>query len=280
MPPVQSATSSSSAPPLPIRRRFTTSPTNCLTCHVSAEPQHEQYFYRSTGCSNCHVLYNDEGLYEGGDPTISRTESGHGETHTFTTAIPYTQCNHCHNRGNYDLRTMTFLPRDDMPADPPLTGDALRLHDYYQPIGQFTRCEYELDCIDCHTQQEVMGDGLIYNNRTEAQYTQCKTCHGTLDELPLETVVQSDSDLAMTFASVNPLVDLSVGDTIMVTERGEPLYNIRREGDQWVFTGKATGTDYTIPMVMGTTCQQDPEDQSSAACHECHTYDRNVTPTP
>ncbi len=252
--------------------------TNCLTCHMSAEPQQDQYFYRSTGCSTCHVLYNDEGLYEGGDPTISRTESGHAETHTFTTAIPYTQCNHCHNRGNYDLRTMTFLARDDMPADPPLTGDALRLHDYYQPIGQFTRCEYELDCIDCHTQQEVMGDGLLYNNRTEAQYTQCKDCHGTLDELPLETVVQSSSDLAMTYASVNPLVDLSVGDTILETVRGEPLYNVRKVGDQWILTGKATGETYVVPLVKGSKCTQDPNDQSSASCHQCHSVDRNAAP--
>ena len=29
-----------------------------------------------------------------------------------------------------------------------------------------------------------MGDGVLYNNRTEAQYIQCKTCHGTLDAPP------------------------------------------------------------------------------------------------
>ena len=123
---------------------------NCQTCHISAEPQHADYFYRSTGCASCHVLYGETGFYEGGDPAISKTEAGHASTHTFTTAIPYTQCNHCHNRGNYDLRTMTFVPRADIPASEALTGEAKRLHDYYQPISQFTRCEYELDCIDCH----------------------------------------------------------------------------------------------------------------------------------
>lgn len=251
---------------------------NCLTCHVTAEPQQADYFYRSTGCSTCHVLYGETGRYEGGDPTISRTEAGHGSTHTFTTAIPYTQCNHCHNRGNYDLRTMTFVPRDDLPVSTPLTGDAKRLHDYYQPIGQFTRCEYELDCVDCHTQQEVMGDGILYNNRSEAQYTQCKTCHGTLDAPPLETVVQTDADLAMTLARANPLVDLAVGDTIMATERGEPLYNIRRVDGEWVLTGKATGQTYSVPLVQGSSCTQDPNDQSSASCHHCHQVDRTATP--
>jgi hypothetical protein len=251
---------------------------NCMSCHTSAESEQLQYYYRSTGCATCHVLYNADGLYQGDDPTISKTEAGHGQTHTFTTAIPYTQCNHCHNQGNYDLRTMTFLPRTDMPADPPLTGDALRLHDYYQPIGQFTKCEYELDCIDCHTQQEVMGDGILYNNRSEAQYTQCKTCHGTLDELPQQQVVQTESDLAMTLANVNPLVDLAVGDTIMSTERNEPLYNIRLVDGQWILTGKATGESYVVPLVQGSTCTQDSNDQSSASCHQCHSVDREATP--
>ncbi len=173
---------------------------------------------------------------------------------------------------------MTFLPRTDMPADPPLIGDALRLHDYYQPIGQFTKCEYELDCIDCHTQQQVMGDGILYNNKSEAQYTQCQTCHGTLDSLPQQMVVQTESDLAMTLANVNPLVDLAVGDTIMSTDRSEPLYNIRLEDGQWVLTGKATGEVYTVPLVQGSACTQDVNDQSSASCHQCHSVDREATP--
>jgi hypothetical protein len=249
---------------------------NCQTCHVIAEPQHEQYFYRSTGCSTCHVLYGDEGLYQGGDPTISTTEAGHPQTHQFTTAIPYTQCNHCHNRGNYDLRTMEFLPREDMPADPPLTGDAQRVHDYYQPIGEFTRCEWELDCIDCHTSNEIMGDGTLYNNRSEAQYTQCSTCHGTLDAPPQSHVIEYEDEIAMTRANLNALVDLAVGDTILVTERNEPLYNIRLVDGEWVLTGKAAGANYSVPLVTGSSCQQDPNDQSSASCHECHTYDREA----
>jgi hypothetical protein len=250
---------------------------NCQTCHTSTEPQQADYFYRATGCATCHVLYANDGLYQGGDPTLSKTEPGHSQTHTFTTAIPYTQCNHCHNRGNYDLRTMTFVPRDDIPASTPLSGDAERLHDYYQPIAQFTRCEYELDCIDCHTQQEVMGDGNLYNNRSEAQYTQCKTCHGTPDSPPLETAVTS-KDLAMTRANLNPLVDLAVGDTIMITERGEPLYNVRRVNGEWVLTGKATGISYRVPLVQGSKCTQDVNNQSSAACHECHSVDRTNMP--
>ncbi|MBK8025791.1 MAG: hypothetical protein IPK19_31470 [Chloroflexi bacterium] len=172
---------------------------------------------------------------------------------------------------------MAFVPRADMPVELPSEREQ-RVHDYYQPIGQFTLCEWELDCIDCHTSQEVMGSAIITNDRSETQYTQCQTCHGTLDAAPLETMVLSPDDLAMTRSELNPNVELSVGDTIMMTERGEPLHNIRRIADQWVLTGKATGETYTIPLVQGSSCQQDLEDQSSASCHRCHAYDRETSP--
>lgn len=247
---------------------------NCLDCHLYSQPKQADYFYRSDGCSACHVLYAEDGLYQGDDPTVPKDEAGHPQKHQFTTAIPYTQCNHCHNRGNYDLRTMTFLLRPDMPAPEPLTGAAKRVHDYYQPIGEFTRCEWELDCVDCHTSLEVMGDGVLHNNRSESQYIQCATCHGTLDARPVTQMIQSEDGVAMTRARLNPFVELSPGDTILATGRGEPLYHIRQHGDRWVLTGKATGEQYELPLVTGTACQQKSDEQASRYCHQCHAFDR------
>jgi hypothetical protein len=52
------------------------------------------------------------------------------------------------------------------------------------------------------------------------------------------------------------------------------LYNIQLAGDEWMLTGKATGTTYTMPLVQGSQCQQKPDEQASHYCHECHAYDR------
>lgn len=225
----------------------------CLTCHLSAEPLEGDDFARLTGCAACHTL--DVNSFPG------------GQVHQLTTAIPYTQCNTCHNRGNYDLRTMEFIARADAPTD--------RLHDYYQPIAQFTRCEYTLDCIDCHTRVEAMGDGDIHSNQAEIEYVQCKTCHGTLAELPLTQTITSEDDLALKLAFLNPVLDLAVGDTILVTEQGEPLWNTRVLPDgTYELIGKATGQVFTFRPVMGTACQQNPDEQASSSCHECHAVER------
>jgi hypothetical protein len=250
---------------------------NCLSCHLHSEPIKENYFYRSTGCSTCHVLYANNGLYQGSDPAIPKDKAGYPVRHEFTTAIPFTQCNHCHNRGNYDLRTMSFVNRTDLPIPPThgnLPPEAQRAWEYYQPIGKFTRCEFELDCIDCHTSQQVMGNGILHNNRSEARDVDCASCHGTLDTPPVQVTIQDELDPTIRLSRLNPKVDdLKVGATFMITQRGELRWNIRRENDKWILTGKATGTQYTIPLVTGSQCQQKPDQQESRYCHQCHSYD-------
>lgn len=227
--------------------------TNCLTCHINAQPLPGQPFDRLAGCAACHT------------PNIDSYPKG--QIHKLTTAIPFTQCNTCHNRGNYDLRTMTFVQRTDQATD--------RLHAYYQPIAQFTKCEYTLDCVDCHTRTEAMGDGDIHSNKKEIQYIQCQTCHGTPTELPQTRTLSDTNDIAFRLAQLNPVVDLKTGDTILVTDKGEPLWNTRVLPDgTYQLVGKAAGQVFTFRPVMGSGCTQNGIDQSSAYCHTCHSVQR------
>ena len=227
--------------------------TNCLTCHLRATPRDGSQYARFTGCSSCHSPI-----------PIGENRK---QVHALTTAIAFTQCNTCHNRGNYDLRTMTFAERTDQPTQ--------RIDSYYQPIAQFTKCEYTLDCVDCHTRGEAMGDGDIHANQKDIQYVQCKTCHGTPTELPLTETLADPNDIGFRLAQLNPVVDLKLGDTILVTEQGEPLWNTRVLSDgTYEMVGKATQQYFTFRPVMGSGCTQSGDDQSSSYCHECHVMGR------
>jgi len=245
----------------------------CLTCHLTAEPVMQLYLYRSTGCSACHVPYASDGLYRGSDPTIDKTQPGHATQHRLTTKIPYSTCNTCHNRGNYSLKQMSFLPRPDLPAaGSPLPED--RLRDYYQPIGQFTQCEWELDCIDCHTSTEAMGDGDLYSSKFDIQYTRCKTCHGTLTELPKTATITDPNDVELRRAKLNGHDTLQIGDTVLLTERGEKFGSIKLVDGKLIQTLKVSGVKYEIPPVKGSACLQKPDQQESKYCHECHSVKR------
>ena len=227
---------------------------NCLNCHLWTDPDPDPAYQRFSGCSACHTPLNDE--------DIETTE-----IHRLTTAINYAQCNTCHNRGNYDLRSMQFIPRSDHPHN--------RLNDYYQPIAQFVRCEWTLDCIDCHTRNEAMGDGDLYNSQAKIQYIQCKTCHGTIKELPKTHTLEDPNDLAFTLAFLNPVIELKIGDLLLSTDKGETLWNTRTIGDGlYELFGKASGEHFTYKAVMGTNCLQNPDEQESRYCHECHAVER------
>ncbi len=245
----------------------------CLTCHLTAEPVMQPYMYRATGCSACHTPYASDGLYRGSDPTIDKTQPGHAAEHRLTTKISYTTCNTCHNRGNYSLKQMAFLPRSDLPTSgSPLPED--RLRDYYQPIGQFTQCEWELDCIDCHTSTEAMGDGDLYSSKFDIQYIQCKTCHGTLTELPQTAAITDPNDVELRRAQLNGNYRLQVGDTVLLTSRGEKLGAIKSVNGKLIQTLKVSGQQIEIPLVKGSTCLQKPDQQASQYCHECHSVQR------
>lgn len=225
----------------------------CLTCHLTAVPRESENFVRLTGCAACH------------SPLLLGEDTA--SVHRLTTAIPFTQCNTCHNRGNYDLRQMTFVERSDDPHG--------RLEEYYQPIAQFTQCEYTLDCVDCHTRTEAMGDGDIHPDMRDIQYVRCKTCHGTLTELPHTRTLTDPDDIAFRLSQVNPVVDLQLGDTILVTAKGEPLWNTRVLADgTYELVGKVTRQHFTFHPVKGSGCKQDPEKQESQYCHECHAVER------
>lgn len=226
---------------------------NCLTCHINAAPRASAAFARLTGCAACHT------------PDINSFSEG--QIHRLTTAIPYNQCNTCHNRGNYELRGMSFVERTDIAPD--------RLREYYQPIAQFTRCEYTLDCVDCHTRSEAMGDGDLHSSKKDIQYVQCKTCHGTLTDLPRTHTITDADGLAFKLAFLNPIVDLKVGDIVLMTEKGELFWNTRVLPDgTYEMIGKATGQNLSFRLVKGTTCKQKPDQQSSQYCHECHAVRR------
>ena len=230
----------------PLLRKFGE---DCLTCHINAVPRDGPEYARLTGCAACHT------------PDINAFPKG--QIHRLTTAIPFSQCNTCHNRGNYDLRSMSFNERADQATN--------RLQAYYQPIAQFTRCEYTLDCVDCHTRVEAMGDGDIHSNKQDIQYIQCKTCHGTQSELPLTKTLTDPNDIAFREALLNPILDLKIGDTVLVTDKGEPLWNTRVLADgTYELIGKATRQKFSFRAVMGTTCKQKHDQQGSQYCHECH----------
>ncbi len=100
--------------------------------------------YRNSGCSSCHVVYaNDREVKHSGpyarfgsngttvttDPTIPKNEPGHPLRHTFTNAIPTSQCMICHmHQPNIFLNSMLGFTMSDYESDAPKMFPAQQKH--------------------------------------------------------------------------------------------------------------------------------------------------------
>jgi hypothetical protein len=155
---------------------------------------------------------------------------------------------------------LTFTPRNDNELYP--TGST-----------HYAVCEYRLECADCHTANETMGDGDIYPTQQEAVQVECRTCHGTLDEFAPTIVLEDINDLAFRRATLNPFYDVFLGNTVVRGPDGEPMEHIRVEADLYSITSKAGGTTLLVPQVRGSECEQQVDQQTAADCQECHVYD-------
>ena len=173
---------------------------SCATCHLSDfGPNDGAGKYRSSGCTACHMVYNDDGLSESKDPSILGYFPPHPIEHKLTTAIPAEQCGHCHFQGGRiglsfrGIREGGFSFANTPPNAVPL-GESLYGHgpDYYFVDEDGTNAVDEtppdlhfdagMVCADCHVGSDVHGDGYLYSSERDQVGIRCEDCHGTVRE--------------------------------------------------------------------------------------------------
>jgi hypothetical protein len=246
----------------------------CLRCHIWTEGAKRDGDYRSSGCAACHVLYADDGKYTGSDPTINNSAADHPIKHEITTKIPAVQCVHCHNRGG---RTgVSFI--GTMESDgygTPFTEDGgkqSKLHGkYYNHLSPDVHYERGMQCIDCHTFKEIMGDGNIYGKKEQAVEIECANCHGTPTEYPWDNEGKVTTSGAIK------------GDgTTYGISGGDEFKNIEKQGDKLTLTSKYDGKEHEIPILKTINDKAQWDDDAgrvamsaiphinSLECYACH----------
>ena len=258
---------------------FTYQRQQCQRCHVSVKGREKRGDYRGMGCSSCHILYSNDGYYEGNDPTIDKNEKGHLLTHEIkgtrkSGGIPVETCNSCHNRGKRIGTTYQGLM--EFPYGSPFGPDGNKqpklhtkkylfisddLHHQFDqsrpgnPIGGML-------CQDCHTTIDMHGDGNIFGTTLAQVEIECQDCHGTPDKYPWELPLGFSEEFAKDLTNEKPR---GLGDNVLpqtqayatlydrkdgylLSARGNPLGNVVKDGEK-VVLHSATGNDFEIPVL-------------------------------
>jgi len=143
--------------------------------------------YRGDGCAACHVRYEEDGISRSSDPSISRVEAGHPARHEIQRVPDASTCTRCHyGDASIGLSFRGYAqPVPGMPQSPDAAGfSRKRLNGMFyiqDPAVDPPDVHYArgMQCADCHTGHDVMGDGNIYARMEDAVEIGCETCHGT-----------------------------------------------------------------------------------------------------
>jgi hypothetical protein len=169
---------------------------NCMQCHLWSRGRAVRGRagmdgdYRGEGCGACHVPYADDGLSTTRDPTVDKFEPGHPKKHEMVRFPDVDACARCHY-GDASIGLSYRGLAQPVPGMPQ-TPDAPGLHRkrlngvYYIDDPASTPADVHhfrgMHCVDCHTRNDVMGDGFLYGRMEDAVETTCEGCHGTHDE--------------------------------------------------------------------------------------------------
>ena len=234
----------------------------CLRCHTGGKGRKRRGDYRGIGCASCHIPYSNSGLYEGKDKSISKTQDGHLLIHAIQSSskvkvhvndvnysgIPVETCTTCHNRGKRIGVSYQGLMETSYKATFDAQGNAQpKLHTKrYLHLTEDIHYSKGMLCQDCHTSNDMHGDGFFRGANLGAVEIECQDCHGTTKAYPWELPLGYSDEFATspktgksrgtTHSLAEYLKQGAIpsdqGDGFLLSARGNPLTKAVRHGDK------------------------------------------------
>lgn len=261
----------------------------CSQCHVAEGTDDVYSASHASGCAACHFPYNDTATYEGKDTTITG-KTPYSASHAMEKLPDNKVCFRCHNRsgrialsyeGLYDGNNSLVPTKNGLPGPVMLSGSRNAVH-----ITPDVHAAAGMDCIDCHTSRDVMGDGYAYENMYLQTEISCQDCHGGA-KAPRYREITRENDEALRESKSYKML-MRPGMKMVLTAKGRSYSNVfYRDGVVYVL-GKRSGKLFKSKVITGNpehsiighgrmecyACHS----RTVVQCYGCHTtYDKTET---
>ena len=246
---------------------------DCLRCHTGSKGRQKRGDFRGIGCAACHIPYSNAGLYEGSDKEISK-EPGHLLVHSIQSSreakvkvhdieysgVPVETCTTCHNRGKRIGVSYQGLMETSYNATFDAEGNGQPdLHTKrYLHMKEDIHYQKGMLCQDCHTSNDMHGDGFLSGTTLAPVEIECQDCHGTTKAYPWELPLGYSDEFSPQYkegkerGTTKSLAEyLKKGTEYKATEgyllsaRGNPLTNVVKKGTR-VTVHLASGKDIEL----------------------------------
>jgi hypothetical protein len=242
----------------------------CSQCHVGQEVPDAGSASHASGCAACHFPYNDTASYDGRDLTV-RGKTPHSASHAMEGLPGNVVCSRCHNRsgrialsygGLYDGNNSLVPTRNGLPGPVLLSGSRNAVHiapDFHAAAG--------MDCIDCHTSRDVMGDGYAYQNMNLQTEISCEDCHGGAAPPRYREITRENEESLR--ESKNYRLQMRSGDKLLVTAKGRSYSNVFYRDGAVLVLGKRSGKLFRCKIITGSP-EHSIAGHGRMECYACH----------
>jgi len=224
----------------------------CASCHVNQKEEvfHDPSLAKGGGCADCH-----------------RVDKKHEKVHTkFTTKIESNTCLKCHNRSNRIGISYLGQFESEGYGTPYKGGEFSNKLDshrfYYELPPDVHHQKAGMDCIDCHSEKGVMGDGKVHDHMEEAVDIQCKDCHRP------EFKEYAPYGMAQKLIDLNENVP-SPESIAYTSKKNSPIYNLQKEDDNITFYRKRDGKAFEL-SAMSDAPYHSLDIHKRLDCSACH----------
>ncbi len=225
----------------------------CASCHINQEESlFEEGYQKGGGCADCHRVSKKS--YK--DKTLIHPK--------FSTNIPSKNCLKCHNRSNRIGLSYLGIFESEGYGTPYKNGNFSHKLDnnrFYYNLPDDLHHKAGMECIDCHTEKGVMGDGKTHEHMEEAEDIKCKDCH--------KPHFKKADNLATLLSDLNP--NIPQAKTVAYTnKKNSPIYNLQKEKDRAIFYRKRDGKKL-LSSKMSDNPYHTLSIHKRLDCSACHT---------
>lgn len=243
----------------------------CARCHVARQQDPSNGAGNPAGCAACHFPYGKGGVYRGGDRAMLG-KTPFGDSHRMHTLPGLQSCGQCHHRsgrtalsyqGLMDGNNGLVPTRGGKPGS--VQGSDQRNFTHIEPDIHFVA---GMDCIDCHTSRETMGDGYASKNMHGQLEISCDNCHGSADRAPqYRKIVRENEDPVRESRSYR--MQMRPGMEMILTTKGRPFSNVFHVDGNVLLQSKQSGRLLRSKVITGTP-EHSIVGHERMACSSCH----------
>ncbi len=246
----------------------------CAACHIGNPKIETGPISQTTfggGCNACHLNYSDEAFSELNSIKDLKPDSIKYKFHpSLSLNITDHHCFGCHSRSGRIATNFKGLHETKLEATEIsdwANYELLADQRVFEKVAGDIHHQRGMECIDCHTSYETMGDGTLHEHKEDQMQIQCEDCHFSGKARSIE-LVDIDAESSKIIETRNYLFKSE--NLLEIAKSGNPITNSYVNESGQAFLISKNKNQLLALKSPATSCTRG-DAHDALSCGSCHT---------